>query len=150
NILGNDRDAEECENDVYLAAWNTIPPQRPDPLRTYLCRIARNQALKRRQANAAGKRGGGYDAALEELAEVLPAREDVESRLGASALAEAINAFLDTLPYEDRFAFMRRYWYGDGPGEIAEMMHTGSHRVSVRLSRTRKKLQVYLKKEGYL
>lgn len=26
NILKNDFDAEECVNDTYLAAWNTIPP----------------------------------------------------------------------------------------------------------------------------
>lgn len=27
NILKNDLDAEECVNDTYLAAWNTIPPK---------------------------------------------------------------------------------------------------------------------------
>ena len=25
-ILGREADAEECENDTYLAAWNAIPP----------------------------------------------------------------------------------------------------------------------------
>ena len=33
NILGSERDAEECLNDTYLAVWNAIPPQKPDPLR---------------------------------------------------------------------------------------------------------------------
>lgn len=39
NILKNELDAEECVNDTYLAAWNTIPPQKPDPLRAYIFRI---------------------------------------------------------------------------------------------------------------
>ena len=29
NILQNKQDAEECVNDAYLNAWNSIPPQRP-------------------------------------------------------------------------------------------------------------------------
>ena len=38
NILGSRQDAEECENDTYLGCWNSIPPHRPDPLKTYVCR----------------------------------------------------------------------------------------------------------------
>ena len=33
NILNNRQDAEECVNDAYLAVWNTVPPQKPDPAR---------------------------------------------------------------------------------------------------------------------
>lgn len=47
NILGSRQDAEECENDTYLGCWNSIPPHRPDPLKTYVCRIARNLAVTR-------------------------------------------------------------------------------------------------------
>ena len=32
NILDDPQDAEECVNDAWLGAWNSIPPQRPDPL----------------------------------------------------------------------------------------------------------------------
>ena len=70
--------------------------------------------------------------------------------MDARELSAAISAFLDTLRYEDRFMFMRRYWYADSVSDIAAMMRTGSHRVSVRLLRTRKKLQDYLTKEGLL
>ena len=35
NILKNELDVEECVNDAYLAAWNTIPPQEPNLLLTY-------------------------------------------------------------------------------------------------------------------
>ena len=47
NILNNNEDAEECANDTYLGAWNSIPPQNPNPLSSYLGRIARNLALNR-------------------------------------------------------------------------------------------------------
>ena len=67
-ILGDRRDAEECVNDAYLGVWNSVPPQRPDPLAAYLCRIVRNLSIKRYHANRAAKRHSGYDLALEELA----------------------------------------------------------------------------------
>lgn len=47
NILNNELDAEECVNDSFLAAWNTIPPQKPDPMLTYICRIVRNLSMKK-------------------------------------------------------------------------------------------------------
>lgn len=150
NILNNPQDAEECVNDTYLGAWDTIPPQSPEPLRTYVCKIARNLALKKLQSNQAAKRNSSYDAALDELADCLPSVETVESILDAKELSAAVNRFLDALSYDDRFIFLRRYWYADTVTSIAAMMHWGAHRVSVHLSRTRKQLRTYLKKEGML
>ena len=37
NILNDEEDAKECVNETWLGAWNSIPPNRPDPLRTYVC-----------------------------------------------------------------------------------------------------------------
>ena len=67
NILGNREDAEECVNEAYLGAWNTIPPQKPDPFRTYLLRIVRNRSLSRFRSNSARKRDSHLAIALEEL-----------------------------------------------------------------------------------
>ena len=39
NILHNDEDSEECVNDTYLRAWNSIPPNRPSVLKTFLGRL---------------------------------------------------------------------------------------------------------------
>ena len=58
NILDSHQDCEECVNDTYLRAWNVIPPKRPQKLSAFLCRITRNQALKRYESNIAEKRGG--------------------------------------------------------------------------------------------
>ena len=36
-VLSDECDVEECENDVLMAVWNTIPPNRPDSLSSYIC-----------------------------------------------------------------------------------------------------------------
>ena len=150
NILKDEEDAKECINDTWLGAWNSIPPNRPDPLRTYVCRIARNLATKRYHANSAKKRDSQYDLALDELAECVPDCSTVESALAAKELAEIINRFLDTLSYEDKFVFMRRYWYADSLADIAKMAGMSYNSAAVRLHRVRGKLKKLLLKEGVL
>ena len=55
-ILRSEQDAEECESEALLRAWNSIPPARPERLCAYLCRIARRLALDRYDYNNADKR----------------------------------------------------------------------------------------------
>lgn len=148
NILNNRLDAEECVNDAYLGVWNTVPPQRPEALLSYVCRIVRNLSIKRYHANRAIKRNSIYDAALDELEEYIPHSPTAESECTARELAEAIDRFLETLDRENRVIFVRRYWYSDAISQIAERMGMKQHTVSVRLSRTRAKLKKFLKKEG--
>ena len=150
NILGNTQDAEECVNDTYLGTWNAIPPHKPSPLRTFVCRIARNLATKKYHSNTADKRNSQYDLALDELEEVLSDSDSVEKAYEAQELKEAINGFLATLSYSDRFLFMRRYWYSDPVQDIAKMAHSTNNSVAVRLYRIREKLRLYLVKEGLL
>lgn len=149
NILKNDHDAEECVNDAYLAAWNSIPPQKPEPLRTYLFRLVRNIAIAKYHRNTAQKRNGYYDTPLEELETCLAVSQTVEQEMEADELSEQIDRFLATLDEESRMLFVRRYWYCDGISELAKRFCTTDNNVSVRLSRLRKKLKRYLQKEGY-
>ncbi len=150
NILNNRQDAEECVNDAYLGAWNTIPPQNPNPLLSYVCRIVRNLAVKRYHSNSAVKRNSIYDVALDELEGCIPASSsaEVENEFDAKETAHIIDDFLETLDMENRIMFIRRYWYSDSIPEIAESLNTSSHNVSVRLFRTREKLKKYLIKKG--
>lgn len=114
NILKNPQDAEECVNDAYLGVWNTIPPQHPDPLLTYLCRIVRNRSIKRYHANTAQKRNSSYDVALDELTQCIPGHRDwVESTLSAQELTQLLDVFLAGLDPRNRMLFVRRYWYAD-------------------------------------
>ena len=147
HMLNNRLDAEECVNDAYLAVWNTVPPQRPDPLLSYLMRIVRNLALKRYHANTAEKRNSSYDVALSEIEESFPARDSVEEEVEARDLARRISLFLGTLRQKDRMLFVRRYWQGDSLEELAELFSTTKRNVSVRLVRIRKKLRRCLAEE---
>ena len=150
NILGNEQDTEECVNDTYLGAWNAIPPHRPSPLRTFVCKIARNLATKKYHSNTAVIRNSQYDLALDDLEEILADSNSVEEAYEAKELRAAINGFLATLNPSDRFLFMRRYWYSDPVKDIAKMAHSTTNSVTVRLFRIREKLRHYLVKEGLL
>ena len=47
NLLRNAEDAEESVNDTWLAAWNAMPPERPNSLKAFLGRITRNISVTR-------------------------------------------------------------------------------------------------------
>lgn len=148
HILGEPRDAEETVNDTYLAVWNAIPPQKPNPLAAFVYKIGRNLALKRLRTNTALRRRGDYELSLEELEGCIPApalAEQVEAR----ELGRSIGRFLDGCSGEDRRIFLRRYWFGDGIKEIAADLRMKPNTVTVRLSRMRSKLREHLKQEGY-
>lgn len=150
NLLRNAQDAEECANDTYLGVWNSIPPQRPQPLGSYVCRIARNLAVSKLRAARAAKRNSGFDLVLDELEEFIPSGEDVAGDYEYRELVEGINRFLSTLSYDDRFLFVRRYWYADAVRDIAAQTGLKESRVSMRLFRLREKLRKTLQKEGLL
>lgn len=149
NILSDRRDAQECVSDAYLGVWNTVPPEKPNPLRSYVCKITRNCALKKYRFNTAEKRGGFYEASLDELAECVPSRQGVESEYGAKELSEEINKFLSSLDEKSRVMFVRRYWYAEPVGAVAERLNTSGGFVSVRLTRIRRKLREFLIEEGF-
>ena len=100
NILNNRQDAEECVNDAYLGAWNTIPPVRPNPLLSYIVKIVRNISLKIYWGKEAAKRSGHYKIALEEIEGCIADQKTVEDEIEARELARIIGAFLDTLTRE--------------------------------------------------
>ena len=149
NLLKDLRDAEESVNDTWLAAWNTIPPQRPDPLRTYLYKITRNISLDRFHHNTARKRDSSYDAALDELEACLSSGSRAEDRVEVRELTQALNRFLGKLDRENRILFVRRYWYGDSVQELADLWHMRPNSLTARLKRLREKLRKELEKEGY-
>ena len=149
NILGNPQDAEEAVNDTYMALWNTIPPERPDPLAGYVHRTGRNVAPKKHRFLTAQKRATQYEVSLEELSGVIPG-PSFEEMLDARELGRAIDRFLDTISKENRVLFLRRYWFGDSVKHLAKATGLSENTISVRLSRLRSQLKIYLTdKEGF-
>ena len=150
NILGNNEDVEECVNDTYLNAWNSIPPHRPKMLSTFLGKITRNISFDRYRYNHTEKRGGGeIELILDELAECVSGNESVENEVEKNELIRLIDSFLNTLPSEKCNIFLCRYWYAIPISEIAKRFGMSEGNVSVTLNRIRSKLKNYLKERGY-
>ena len=150
NILHSRQDAEECVNDTWLRTWNAIPPQRPTRLQMFLAKITRNLSFNRFSARHAAKRGSGeIDLVLDELAECIAGESDVEDEYEARELSRCIQAFVRKLPVRDGNVFLRRYFFTEPVAEIARRYGLTENHVMVILSRTRKKLKAYLRKEGF-
>ncbi len=150
NVLNNQADAEECVNDTYLGVWNTIPPKNPESLIAYVCRIARNQALKKYEFNTAEKRNSYYDAVLDEIEEIVASGNSVEEESEGERLTEALDEYFGSLAETDRIVFMRRYYFSDSYSSIAALTGISEKNVSVRLVRIRKALREYLKERGFV
>ena len=149
NILEDHEDAKEIVNDTYLKAWNTIPPNRPDPLKPYVGMISRHLSLDRYEEYHTQKRGGQVPLVLEELAECIPDNDSREDIGESVALKDALARFIRSLPDKTQMIFLRRYWYASSVTEIAEEYGMRENSVNVLLHRTRKKLKDHLQKEGF-
>jgi RNA polymerase sigma-70 factor (ECF subfamily) len=149
NILQNREDAEEVVSDAFLAAWNAIPPQRPEVFSAFLGRIVRNLSLNRCKSSQTLKRGGGESPLLlSELEGCIPAPQNVEQTAEARDLTRIIEDYLDTIAESDSTFFIRRYWHGDSVNQIAKRCGVGVSRINTSLHRTRKKLKAYLSERG--
>lgn len=144
NILHNTMDAEECVNDAYLGTWNAIPPQRPNPLLTFVCVLVRRYSIMRYRANSALKRNSSYEVSMGEIEQCIASPVNVEETVEVKVLTKLIEAFLDTLTVENRVIFMRRYWFSDSYADIAAQTGLTEKNVSVRLTRIRKQMREYL------
>ncbi len=143
NILNSRPDAEECVNDTYLKAWNSIPPQRPNVLKAFLCRITRNLSLTRyRHLHRAG-RNVDLEVSFEELEACIPTPEEQ-----SSLLAGYISDFLKREDKQDRLLFMGRYFHACSAKELAQRLGMSESNVNVRLYRTRERLRAYLLERG--
>lgn len=151
NILYNEQDTEECVSDSYVSLWQTIPPKKPNCLRTYLGKIVRNISINRYEKDHAQKRGlGETEIILSELEDCISSTSSMEKEFDCKELTKAINNFLSTLKKEKRIVFVRRYWYMSSVSEVAELCGISQSKAKSILFRVRKELYEYLQKEELL
>ena len=148
NILSNFEDSEECVNDTYVKAWNTMPPQEPQSLMAYLGKITRNISINLYYNKHAQKRGG--NSLLSELSECIPARNSVQEDIETSMLTEIINNWLKSMKKEDRELFIRRYWFGDSVKSLSKECGISESAMAGKIYRMRQKLKTVLTEEGVL
>ena len=150
NIIADFEDSKECVNDTYLAAWNSMPTNRPNNLATYLGKITRQISIdvfrkKHREKRYASE----YAISLDELGDSFSDGRTPEQELDAKLLIETINRFLRTLPKDARNTFVGRYFFFDSLKEVAAYCGMSESRAKSMLYRTRQSLKAYLEKEGF-
>lgn len=150
NITEDRQTAEECENDTYMEAWKSIPPQNPvDYLYAYLARIIRHISIDVCRTRSRLKRSAVITELTAEMEECIPTPDDTACRLEYKELGEAISRYLYTLPEEKQKIFIRRYWYLDSVDSISRRLGITQSKVKMTLLRCRNELRTYLEKEGY-
>lgn len=70
-MLNSREDVEECANDTLLKVWNAIPPDKPENLTAYVCKIARRLVINRMRYNSAASRSCDFIDELDELGELI-------------------------------------------------------------------------------
>ena len=150
NILADFEDSRECVNDTYLAAWNSMPTNRPNNLATYLGKITRQISIdvfrkKHREKRYASE----YAISLDELGDTFSNGATPEQELDAKLLDEVINRFVCSLPDLTQQVFVGRYYFFDAIKDIASYCGMTESKVKILLFRTRQKLKENLKKEGF-
>lgn len=149
-FLSDSRDAEECVNDAYVRAWNTIPPNRPENLFAYLAVLCRNAALDVIKKNSAQKRSAQLVELTHEMNECIPDQNSISDDR-SDELKGYINEYLSTLPKDKRAVFLGRYWYNESVSEIARWTGYSQSKVKTMLHRTREGLRKFIiRKEGSL
>ncbi len=146
SLVPREGDADECLNDTYLAAWNSMPEQRPKYLGAYLSKIIRRLSVDRFRAAHAAKRNG-IEVMIDELCECIPDSSDPLQELDNRELSDALNRFLRSLDGEKRYIFVRRYFYSDSLEDIALQLSVSTAKVKSILFRTRASLRSFLEKE---
>ena len=147
NIVHGSLDCEECLNDTYLAAWNAMPPSKPNALKAFLITIIRRIAINRYHSNL---RHSEMTVSLSELEDFLSDDEHVESRFDANELGREISDFVRQLSRRRRFIFMGRYFAAEPIDTIAKELGLSRSMVNKELSAIRKALKEKLESEGYI
>lgn len=148
NILHSAPDCEECQNDTYLRAWETIPPTRPVSLGGYLTKIIRGIAINRYDRDRRDRRIP--PEAVESFSDFegfladTPAPDETESSL----IGQVISRYLRRCKKRRRYVFMARFYAARPVAEIAERLGVSESSVKRELAGIRKELRTELEKEG--
>ena len=150
HIVHDRLDSEECLNDTYLGAWNTIPPSKPNVLKAFLTVIARRIAIKRyhsklRQSVIPSQ----MTVSLSELEDFVADDEDIDTDFDAERLGRVIRDFVRSLSERRQFIFMSRYYVADAIDTIASDLSLSHSMVNKELAAIRSALNEKLESEGY-
>ena len=146
-VLKNDRDAEECLNDVYLKIWESIPPNRPSSFRAYAVKIARNTAMNIFRKNGAEKRTAGRAFEIFDEGN----RADFEyygDEEQALRIREILNSYLTSADERKTYIFMSRYYFNKPISEISVALRCSESTVHKEIRKIKNELRKKLEEGG--
>lgn len=150
NIVHDTCDSEECLNDTYIGAWNSIPPARPALLQAFLTTIMRRRAIDCYKAKKRQKRiASELTVSLSEVEDFISDDDDMSFETDAKELGRVISDFVRSLPERRMYIFMSRYYVVRPIGEIARLLGCSESTVNKEIAAIKYALKEKLKKEGY-
>lgn len=149
NIVHDTCDSEECLNDTYIGAWNSILPARPTLLQAFLATIMRRTAIdcykaKKRQKRVASE----LTVSLSEVEDFI-ADDDMYSETDAKELGRVISDFVRSLSDRRMYIFMSRYYFARPIKEITDLLGCSESTVNKEIAAIKRDLKEKLEKEGY-
>ena len=150
NILDSYEDTEECVNDTYLGAWNSIPPARPNSFRAFLTVIMRRVSINKYHANRkSGNVPSELTVSLCELENFLEDSYADGNEIDSYLLGRVISDFVRSLSKRDRYIFMSRYYMAEPIEKIANDLSVSKSTVNKDIAIIKEGLKNALEKEGY-
>lgn len=142
-MMGNQADAEEVAQEVFLRVWTHAERWEPGRARfsTWLHRVATNLCLDRLRKN----RGGTED--IDAIPEPASEEPGPLRRLEQRELADRVEAALQALPERQRAAVVLSHYQGLTNIEAAETLGITIEAVESLLSRARRQLRMVLATE---
>jgi RNA polymerase sigma-70 factor (ECF subfamily) len=133
--LGNESDAEDVAQDVFLRVWATAPRWKTGAARftTWLYRVAMNVCLDR----IAKKR----ETTADDLPELADPRPEPSVAVHDSQVAHHVSTALATLPETQRIALTLCHYQGLRNTEAADVMGVGVEALESLLARARRTLR---------
>ena len=148
NIVFDDQDCEECLNDTYIDAWNSMPPSKPALLQAFLVTIMRRTAIDRYKSRKRQKRiASELTVSLSEFEEIIADESDNSAQ--TDELARLLSDFVRSLPDRRMYIFMSRYYFARPIGEIASLLCCSESTVNKEIATIKRELKEKLMKEGY-
>lgn len=150
NILADREDSQESVNDTYLAAWDSMPPHKPQVLSTYLGKLTRRISIDLFRRKNSQKRGGGeYILSLQELESCI-GNDTTQQAVDMQLLTKTIEKYLQEISPEARNVFLGRYYYLDPVKKVAAYCRISESKAKILLYRTRQGLWEHLQREGFV
>lgn len=134
--------ADELVQEILVAIWQAMPRFRGDAsVRTFVARIAHNQAITHVAREAKAPRQVVLDDAMEALA------ASPEEQVQALDMRAKLEAAVQTLPVGQKLVVTLAL-EGFSPEEVADVLGINVSAASVRLHRAKSALQEMLKGQG--